>query len=207
MNQSKDEQVKNFWRFHRPASDAARALGLPLAQVEAIYEASTVSQNYREALLKVVTQRLKVLVVLLLAVPLLHAQTVSPVIVELSSKKAKPVTGSFTITNNSLVPITVVVEPPQSLTFPDGKPSVGTLAPTVHVELSEQSARVGAKQQHNFYYKLQCDSRPCALVVYTTIMGSHAQKGLAVAIHLPHVVYLCEKQKNCRAQVTKGGKP
>jgi len=136
----------------------------------------------------------------LLSSTMLSAQTISPVISEYGGKK---VSGSFTITNNGLTPLTVVIEPPQTLAFENGQPRLGPLDPAVHLTLAEMSAKIGAKQQHQFDYKLTCDARPCAVTIYTTITGPHTASGLAVAIHLPHTLYFCEKQKGCRAQVLK----
>jgi len=206
MNEGNRETIANFWRFHRPPEAAAKALNIPLAQVEEIFAQLTAAQNLRDARLKVLAKRLSVLLAVLLAIPLVNAQTISPVITELASKNSKPVSSSFTVRNDGVVPLAVVVESPQSMTFENGTPRLGPLAPTVHVELSEQSAKIGAKQQHEFGYKLRCDAFPCALTIYTTITGPHTSSGIAVAIHLPHVIYFCEKAKGCRARVL-GGKP
>ena len=138
---------------------------------------------------------------MLLSSAMLSAQTISPVVSEYGGKKAS---GSFTVTNNALVPLTVVVEPPQSLSFINGKPHLGALDPTVHLTLEEMSAKVGAKQSHEFSYKLECDTQPCAVTIYTTITGPHTASGLAVAIHLPHVSYLCDKSKGCRSSMVNG---
>jgi len=132
---------------------------------------------------------------------MLSAQTISPVVSEYGGKK---VSGSFTVTNNGLVPLTAVVERPQTLAFENGQPRLGPLAATTHLELGEMSARVGAKQSHSFSYRLACDAQPCAVTIYTTITGPHAASGLAVAIHLPHVAYLCHKSKGCRSSVVNG---
>jgi hypothetical protein len=198
MNELKIEQVKNFWRFHRPARDAAQALNVSLAEVEAIYEAMDSWRNHREALLKVLTKRLKVLLVLLLLTATAHSQTISPVTSEYGGKKA---VGSFSIRNDGLIPITAVVEPPQSLSVINGKLQLRPTDHGVYLTLAEMSARIGAKQSHQFDYKLTCDVKPCAVATFVTITGPHATNGLAVAIHLPHTAYFCQKQKGCRASI------
>ncbi len=44
-----NEQVRNFWRLHRPAHEAAEALGISLVEVEIIYEAMDVGHQQHEA--------------------------------------------------------------------------------------------------------------------------------------------------------------
>jgi hypothetical protein len=130
------------------------------------------------------------------------AQTVSPVIVELGAKGTKAFQGSFTVNNPGLTPLTVVVERPQSMTFSNGKPKLGPLASGVSVELSQQSAKVGAKQSATFWYTLKCDAKPCAVAIFSTLTnGLHVSSGLSVALHMPTVIYACQKQKNCRKQI------
>jgi hypothetical protein len=136
----------------------------------------------------------------------LSAQTVSPVIVELSAKGTKSFSGSFSVNNPGVTPITAVVESPQSMIFANGKPTLKPLDVGTTVELSQQSAKVGAKQSATFWYSLKCAAKPCAVMLFTTISGPHAASGMSVAIHLPHVIYGCEKQKNCRKSVIAGGK-
>jgi hypothetical protein len=207
MKEINREQIANFWRFHRPARDAAQALNIPLAEVEAIYEELVTAQNLREALLKTLVHRLKALALLLLfATPLLRAQSVSPVATEVGGKKSEA-QGNFTITNNSIIPLTVILEQPQQLTFESGKPKLSPLSPGVHLELSEQSARLGARQQHSFWWKLVCEKRPCAVTLWSTLTGAHTNTGLSVAIHLPTSIYFCQQAKNCRASVMKEGQP
>jgi len=210
MNQSKDEQVKNFWRFHRSAEDASRALNLPLEKVKEVYEALTAAQNYREALLKTITHQLKVLVVLLLsawALPrAVTAQTVAPVITEVAAKPDRSFSGTFQIRNDGVVPLTAIVEKPQTLIWKDGRPNLNPLAPTTHLELSEMSARIGARQSHEFAWRLRCEMLPCATTLYVVITGKHTDSGMQIALHLPTTVYACKKAKGCRALIIAGGR-
>jgi hypothetical protein len=133
-----------------------------------------------------------------------HAQTISPVSQEYGSKSGKAITGSFTITNNSVVPMTAVVQHPQSLTFVNGQPHLAALAPGVHVELNAQSARLGAKQTHTFNYRITTDQLPQAITFFATLTRTVERRdlgGIQVAISLPSTAYLCEKQKGCRSRV------
>jgi hypothetical protein len=137
-----------------------------------------------------------------------RAQTISPVITEVSAKPGKSISGSFQIRNDGLVPFVAVIEKPQSLAFVNGKPNLQSLVPTTTLELSEMSARIGAKQSHEFAYRLRCETLPCSTVIYTVITGSHLDSGMQIALHLPSTIYACPKAKNCRASVIgSGGKP
>jgi|HubBroStandDraft_6_1064221.scaffolds.fasta_scaffold591103_1 hypothetical protein len=210
MDERKVSTLENFWRMGRSAADAAWALQLPLEEVQRFYDALNARRQVVLKEIKRLRARVASLLVLLslsLCASGAMAQTVSPVITELASKGTKPVTGSFTITNPGLVSITAVVEQPQSMTFTNGKPLFQPLDSGTTLELSQQSARIGARQSAQFWYKLTCRTKPCALTVYATITGAHVSNGMAIAIHLPHIIYVCEKQKNCRANIIKGEKP
>jgi hypothetical protein len=131
------------------------------------------------------------------------AQTISPVVVEGGGSKAQ---GSFTVTNNGLLPAAVTVE---AHTLDLRTNTALPLAPTTHVELSQTSARLGAKQNFTFNYIIKCDAMPCVVQFQAGMMtamhaGPGVGQGLAVRIVLPHVVYLCqEKGKGCRDRVRK----
>jgi hypothetical protein len=132
------------------------------------------------------------------------AQTISPVSQEYGGKSGKAITGSFSVTNNGIVPITAVVQRPQSLTFINGQPHLKALDPTVHVEIDQQSARLGARQSHSFAYRITTDQLPQAITFFTVLTRTVARRdlgGVQFAISLPSTAYLCEKQKGCRATI------
>jgi hypothetical protein len=221
LNKTKcnDELIKNFWRKDRPAEAAARALSLPLVEVQKIYQAMdewrerslAIKQGSRlltvvalnigyGALLREVIRLLAVLALLLLPLAL-SAQTISPATQEYSSKPGKAITGSFSVTNNGIVPITAVVQRPQSLTFTNGQPHLKALDPTVHVEIDQQSARLGARQLHRFAYRISADSLPQGVtffVVLTRTVERRDPGGVQFAISLPSTAYVCSSQKHCR---------
>jgi hypothetical protein len=135
------------------------------------------------------------------------AQTISPVIVEYGHGKAD---GQFTVTNNSLVSSAVTIEPKSFSIVPNSIPIYRPLDSTVHLALSESSAFVGARQTHTFYYSIKCDVLPCLVVLDAGVTtGQKTQEGLIIRALVPHVVYICEKQKGCRQSVRKasGSKP
>lgn len=138
----------------------------------------------------------KLILLLILVSPALRAQTVSPVIAEFGKRAV----GQFTVSNNALVPQAVVVEA-MSFSVVAGQTKYRALDPGVDVKLSETSARLGPKSTRTFDYTITCQSLPCAVTLWSTLTGLHSPDGMKLAIHLPHVIYLCEKAKNCRASV------
>jgi len=120
------------------------------------------------------------------------AQTVSPVAAEAKGPKAR---GEFSLTNNQIVPLAVFVEATSA--------QQSTLAPGVTVRLANSSARLGPKQTYVFQYEVECAALPCAVNFWATLTGLHTKDGLAVALHLPSVLYVCDRAKDCRANTLR----
>ena len=193
MEANKVELVKNFWRLGRDEKECASILALSLEEVRKIYEQQNV---HRETLMRTIT-RLRGTVVLLLsllACGSLRAQTISPVISEAQIKKSY--TSNFTVTNSGVTPLVAVVEIRGLKLAP--------LSPNVHVELSQMSAKIGAKQSYNFWYRITCDVTPCVVTFNVALSGVHTDTGIAIVIHIPSSVYLCQKAKGCRASILGG---
>lgn len=125
-----------------------------------------------------------------------HAQTVAPIISEYGKGHAK---GSFTVRNDSLTPLTVTLTPVSFNLDSTGATHYVRVPDGTHVNLAENAVRLGPKEAHSFDYDVRCDVLPCAVSLFTTFMGKHSEEGFAVAIRIPHTVYLCQKEKNCRA--------
>jgi hypothetical protein len=142
----------------------------------------------------------KVLMFLILA-PALFAQTISPVVTE---TKGPRVRGEFSVTNNQLIPMAVQVQPYSMTSNANGKPSYRTLDPGVDIKLDSNSARLGPRQTYIFGFEIKCATLPCVVDFDATLTGLHTKDGLAIAIHVPSVYYVCEKAKDCRANVRKG---
>jgi hypothetical protein len=124
-------------------------------------------------------------------------QTVSPVV----SEYGKKANGTFTVRNNGLQAQIVTV---QAMSF-----SVGTNAPALrpldagaHVDLSEMSARVQPGQDHEFTYRITCDAYPCP-VMFLVGITNHTADGFAVRLVLSHAAYVCQRAKNCRADMLR----
>lgn len=192
MEENKIELVRNFFRLRRNATECAYVLAVPLPEVQTIYdEMKRKEEMFQRTISRMKTFAAHLLLLSLLLTPLTHAQTISPVVVEAGGKKSY--TGNFTVQNDGVTPLVAVVEVKGLGLTP--------LPPTVHVELSQMSARLGAHQQYNFWYRISCDQKPCVVTFNVQLTGPHTASGLAVAIHIPSTVYFCQKAKGCRASV------
>lgn len=141
---------------------------------------------------------LVVIAISLAAIPAFGQSALTPIISECSAKCS----GDFTVTNDSLLPVATMLRPVSFTVSADGMSHFSPLDSTIHVLLSENSARIGPKQSHSFSYRVTCDALPCFLTIYAVVTAKHSD-GLTVEINLPHTIYACEKSKNCRASVRK----
>ena len=140
-------------------------------------------------------------ILLLVLAPLLHAQEIAPIITEYGHGKAN---GSFTILNRFLVPVSVVVQEYSFKVNPDGKSVLRPIDPGIHIELDSMSARIGAKQRHEFAYKVKCDTLPCWGTFNAAISGAHVSSGMGLVIVIPHTFYICsDKEKGCRDRIRR----
>jgi hypothetical protein len=125
------------------------------------------------------------------------AQTVSPIIVE-CGKKCR---GEFSITNNGLTPLAVIVEARSFSLDTLGRATNRPLDPDVDLKLEEGSARISPKGTHSFGYQLKCSAPPCSVALLSSMVVGHTAEGMLVRVQLAHTVYACEKQKDCRKKV------
>lgn len=138
-----------------------------------------------------------VLAVLLLGASL-QAQTVQPVITEYKGKAD----GKVALTNNTLSPMVVVLEPKSFSITPDGKGIFRNLDSGIHVELSTMSIKLQPKQTYYVFYKATADKLPAWFTLYATFSLPHHSDGLDVRLMLPHTVYLYQKEPLSEADVT-----
>jgi len=147
--------------------------------------------------------RIRLLAILLLLIPALaYPQTgISPLIVEAKASKAGKASGEFLVTNSSIQPASVVLEP-KSFSAIDGHFEVRPLDPLIHLKLSETSARIPPKSSHTFFWNVQCDLLPCFFQIYSASTNARqVQSGIVVRIVLSEAVYVCRKSKGCRESV------
>jgi len=129
-----------------------------------------------------------------------HAQTISPIIVEYHQKGS----GRILLTNDTLTPLVVVLQPESFSIAPDGKATYRPLDRGIHVELSTTSLRLMPRQQYYVFYKTSADSLPAWFTIYATFSPAQASRGLTVRIMLPHTVYLLQKQPLAKEDVQAG---
>jgi hypothetical protein len=115
---------------------------------------------------------------------------VQPVIQEYKVKAE----GKFALTNNTLTPMAVVLEPKSFSITPDGNGVYRPLDPGIHVELSTMSFRIEPKQTYYVFYKARADKLPAWFTVYSVFSSLQHGSGLDVRILLPHTVYLYPKK-------------
>jgi hypothetical protein len=118
------------------------------------------------------------------------AQTVSPVIVQYKDKAD----GRIALTNNTLTPMAVVLEPKSFNVAVDGNGEYRALDPSIHLQLSSMSFRVDPGQTYYVFYKAKADKLPAWFTVYAVFSSLHHTGGLDVRILLPHTVYIYPKK-------------
>lgn len=118
------------------------------------------------------------------------AQSIQPVIVEYVEKGE----GKFELTNNTLVPMAVVLEPKSFNITPDGRGVYRPLDPGIHVELSTMSLKLQPKQSYYVFYKARAEALPAWFTVYAVFSPIQNNEGLKLRIMLPHTIYLYQKK-------------
>ncbi len=128
----------------------------------------------------------------LATIPVVQAQTVSPVIVEYR-EKAK---SSLQIRNDQLIPLDVVLEPHSFTVDREGDPHYGPLDPQVHLKLSTMSFRLAPQQVYTVFYEATADRLPVWFTIYATVSAAVpnlSRSGIKVAYQVPHTVYLLDR--------------
>jgi hypothetical protein len=108
------------------------------------------------------------------------AQTVQPVISEYQMKAD----GKFALTNGTLTPMVVVLEPKSFSITPDGQGVFRSLDQNIHVELSAMSARLEPGQTYYIFYKAGADQLPAWFTIYSTFSSVRHNPGLTPFISI-----------------------
>jgi len=132
------------------------------------------------------------------------AQTIRPVLSEYSVT-AK---GRVELTNDSTVPLTVIVSPKSFEVSETGEISYGPLSADIHLKLSAMSFRIAPKQSYYVFYEAKADKLPAWFVMYFEFSGFPVRdrSGLNMQVELPHTVYLLPKQSFKRADLEVNAK-
>ena len=142
--------------------------------------------------------RLASLLVLLGILRPLGAQTVRPAVVEYPAQAR----GKFELVNESLFPLTVVLEPRGFHVEPSGELIEEPLDTTrVQVKISAMSFRIPPRETYTVFYEATTKAFPAWFLISSTLTGARTQTGLNIRIELPHVVYMLQPQPLRRADV------
>jgi hypothetical protein len=135
----------------------------------------------------------------LLLVTQVHAQTVRPLIAELSN----PAKGRVEYVNDSLTPLNVVLSAKSFTVSETGQISYRPLDSSIHLKLSTTSFRIQPQQSYFVFYEASGDTSPEWFVIYAAFsgFGFRTQQGMNVRLELPHTVYLLPKQSVDKTQV------
>ncbi|MGH9521013.1 MAG: hypothetical protein ACRD3E_00615 [Terriglobales bacterium] len=133
------------------------------------------------------------------ASPVVNAQTIRPVLSEYRGEAA----GTFELVNNSFLPVNVVLEPRSFNVSETGEITYGPLDPAVHVKFASRSFQIAPKQSYVAAYRAKADKLPAWFVVYATMSGfpQRTSTGLAIAVQLPHTVYILPKKDATKQEV------
>jgi hypothetical protein len=111
--------------------------------------------------------------------------------------------GTFQLVNNSFLPVNVVLEPHSFDVSENGEITYRPLDPGIHVKFATTSFRIQPKQSYLVAYKAKADALPAWFVVYATMSGfpQRTSSGLAVAVQLPHTIYILPKKDAAKQEV------
>jgi hypothetical protein len=141
---------------------------------------------------------------LLVAGTVASAQTVRPVIDEITGN---PVKGRIEYVNDGLLPLTVVLEPKSFTVSETGEASFRALDPEIHVKLSSTSFRIQPQQTYYVFYEASAPKLPAWFVIYGnfTGFGLRTAQGMNVRLQLPHTVYMLPKEplQKSELQITR----
>jgi hypothetical protein len=128
----------------------------------------------------------------------LDAQTVRPAVVEYSEQAR----GKFELVNETLFPLTVVLEPRGFHVEPTGELIEQPLDTTkMQVKISAMSFKIPPRETYTVFYEATATSFPSWFLISSTLTGARTQTGLSVRIELPHVVYMLQPQALRKADV------
>jgi hypothetical protein len=111
--------------------------------------------------------------------------------------------GKFELVNETLFPLTVVLEPRGFHVEPNGNLIEEPLdTARMQVKLSAMSFRIPPRQAYTVFYEATAKRFPAWFLVSSVLSGARTQTGLNVRIELPHVVYMLQPEPLRKADVT-----
>lgn len=119
-----------------------------------------------------------------------EAQTVRPAVVEYPAQAR----GKFDLVNETLFPMTVVLEPRGFHVDEKGDLTDQPFdSASVQLKLSTMSFRIPPLATYTVYYEAKATKLPAWFMVLSSMTGARAANGLNLRIELPHVIYLLQK--------------
>jgi hypothetical protein len=139
------------------------------------------------------------------AAGLCSAQTVRPLIDEnVVRGPGKPAKGRIEYFNDSLQPLSVVLESKSFSVSETGEISYRPLDSGIQLKLSTMSFRLPPQQSYTVFYEASADAVPVWFVIYASFSGfrERTAQGLRVQVQLPHTIYLLPKQTIQKNELT-----
>lgn len=129
----------------------------------------------------------------------LHAQTISPVL----SEYRGDANGQVVLSNNTLTPMTVVLETTGMLVSETGEITYPPLGPDITVKLSSNSIKIPPRQRAFVNYSAKAKALPSWFVIYAAFRSTpmRDKPGITVQIKLPHTVYLLPKKNTVKSEI------
>jgi hypothetical protein len=147
-------------------------------------------------------ERIASLFLVLAIVRPLGAQTVRPAVVEYSEQAR----GKFELVNETLFPLTVVLEPRGFHVESSGELIEEPLdTAKMQVKISAMSFKIPPRETYTVFYEATAKNFPSWFLISSTLTGARTQTGLNVRIELPHVVYMLQSQPLRKADVAVRG--
>lgn len=147
-------------------------------------------------------QRVALTLASLALVPIAGAQTVRPAVTEYAAQAR----GKFDLVNETLFPMTVVLEPRGF--HVDERGELADLpfdTSNVELRLSAMSFRIPPLATYTVHYEARAKQLPAWFMVLSAMSGARTASGLNVRIELPHVIYLLQKEPLKREAVALRG--
>jgi hypothetical protein len=120
----------------------------------------------------------------------LDAQTVRPAVVEYQVQGR----GKYDLVNETLFPLTVVLEPRGFRVEEDGDLVDEVFdSANVDLKLSAMSFKIPPLSSYTVYYEAKAKKLPAWFMVLGAMTGARTAEGLNLRIELPHVIYLLQK--------------
>jgi hypothetical protein len=127
------------------------------------------------------------------------AQTIRPAVQEYPLQAR----GKFDLVNETLFPMTVVLEPRGFRVDEAGNLSDTPFdSANVELKLSAMSFRIPPLATYTVHYEARAKQLPAWFMVLSAMTGARTQSGLNVRLELPHVIYLLQKEPLRREAVT-----